>query len=210
MNGKNKVISMLSVVILSVLVVAVSSLPAMAKERASRTQPARHSASGDRDRDHGSTDLSISFGLGSHSSDRANRGWVPGHYEIRTEKVLVEPGHYERQTQRVLVEPGRYEVRHVPAVYRNGRGKGREKHKTPAVAGPRGRGRGKKNHVMVRPARTEKVWVPPRYKKRKVKVWVPDRYEIREVKVWVPRQRVTRPVRSPGRILLNLSGLFRF
>lgn len=208
MNGKNKVISMLSVVFLSVLVVAVSSLPAIAKERASRTQPARHSASGDRD--HGSTDLSISFGLGSHSSDRANRGWIPGHYEVRTEKVLVEPGHYERQTQRVLVEPGRYEVRHVPAVYTKGRGKGREKHKTPAVAEPRRGGRGKKNQVMVRHARTEKVWVPPRYKKRKVKVWVPDRYEIRKVKVWVPGHRVTKSARSPGRFWLNLGGLFRF
>ncbi len=206
MNGKNKVISMLSMVLLSVLLVAVSPLPAMAKERASRRQPARRSQSRDRDQDQGSTSLSISFGLGSRTHERR----VPGHYETHTERVLVEPGHYERQTQRVLVEPGRYEVRHIPAVYNNRRGGQGKKYKTPAGAGTRRGGRGKKNQVMIRPSRTEKVWVPPRYEKRKVKVWVPDRYEIREVKVWVPGYWVNRPARSPGRFWLNLGGLFRF
>lgn len=193
MNGKNKVISTLSIVFLSVLFLAVSPLPAMAKERASRRQSRSRSHSRDRNRDQGSTGLSISFGLGNHFSSSANRRRVPGHYETRTERVLVDPGHYERQTQRIQVEPRRYEVRHIPAVYKTRRGE-----------------RGKKYKVMVRPARTKKVWVPPRYEKRKVKVWVPDRYEIRKVKVWVPGHRVTKPARSPGRFWLNLSGLFRF
>ena len=193
MNGKNKVISTLSVIFLSVLLLAVSPLPAMAKRRESRRLPAHRSRSGERDRDRASSRLSLGFGFGSDFSNSANRRWVPGHYETRTEKILVEPGHYERRRRRVQVEPGRYNVRHIPAVSRTRRGQ-----------------RGKKYEVVIQPARTERVWVPSRYKKRKVKVWVPDRYEIREVKVWIPGHWITKPARSPGRFWLNLGGLFRF
>ena len=214
MNGKNKVISTLGIALLSIVLLTASPRTVTAKERPSPRQPTRNSPSRDRDRnenrdrdrDHASSGLSISFGFGSRTSERL----VPGHYETHTERVLVEPGHYERQTQRVLVEPGRYEIRHIPAVYTNARGNGREKYKTPAVAGPHARRLGKKNQVMVRPARTEKVWVPSRYEKRKVKIWVPDRYEIRQVKVWVPGHSITKPSWSPGRFWLNLGGLFRF
>ena len=208
MNGKNKVTSMLSVMFLSVVAMGVSPLPALAKEKASRKQPARSPAS--RERDHDSARLSVGFGIGNRHSDSRHGRRVGGHYETRKERVLVEPGHYERQEQRVLVEPGRYEIRHIPAVYGNRRDGRGNKHKTPAWSGARRGGRGKKNQVVIRPARTKKVWIPARYEKRKVKVWVPDRYEIRRVKVWVPGRRVNRRTRSPGRFWLNLGGLFRF
>ena len=133
--------------------------------------------------------MSVSFGLESQT----HRRWVPGHTEIRRERVLVERGHYEKQTQRVLVEPGHYEVRHIPAEHKNRRGQ-----------------RGKNHKDITRRTRTERVWVPARYEKRKVKVWVPDRYEIRRVKVRIPGHWVTEPMRSGGGFRINLGGLFRF
>jgi len=60
------------------------------------------------------------------------RTWVPGHYETRTERVLVEPAHYETRRVRevtetrydyygkpytVLVRPARVERVWVPARY---------------------------------------------------------------------------------------------
>ena len=116
MNAKNKNILVLGFAFLSILLLVFSSPvmaksngpagkapgaavhngPVMAKEQASRRQPARDSRSDDRDRDHASTGLSISFGLGSDYSNSANRRWVPGYYETRTERVLVEPGQMVR------------------------------------------------------------------------------------------------------------------
>ena len=199
MNGNKKIISTLGVAFLSMLMLVISALPASAKERDSRKQPQRNSRSRDRDhqrdrgdhrdRDQGSSRLNIGFRLGSQT----NRRWVPGYYEIRRERVLVERGHHEKQTQLVLVEPGHYEVRHIPAVHKNLRGQ-----------------RGKKHTVLVQPARTERIWVPPVYEKRKVKVWVPDRYEIRELKVWIPGHWATDSGRSSGGLQINLGGLFRF
>jgi hypothetical protein len=63
---------------------------------------------------------------------RVERRWVPGHYETRTERVLVREGHFEKrwiepvtETRRdyhgrpytVLVRPGRCEKVWVPPQY---------------------------------------------------------------------------------------------
>ena len=106
--------------------------------------------------------------FGSGSPGIAQRR-VQGHYETRTEQVLVAPGHYEIRTVQVLVEAGHWETRYIPAVLRT-------------VYDSEGR----RLTVVITPARTERYWCPPRYETRSIKVWVPARYEIRTVQVWVP------------------------
>jgi len=76
--------------------------------------------------------------------------YVPGHYEVRTEKVLVEPGHWE---ERFIPEE------RVVTVDRRGW-----------------------KHIIIKPARCERVWVEPRYTCRTVRVWVPGRFEYTPVR----------------------------
>ena len=137
--------------------------------------------------------LGFGLGFGGHYYYTTYRRWVPGYYQTHTEEVLVEPGHYEWQTQRTQVEPGRYEIHHIPAVEEIRRDE-----------------QGKEYKVVLEPARTETVWVPPKYEERKVKVWVPDRYETRDVQVWVPGYWVTKRSYSPRRSWLSIGGAFRF
>jgi len=114
---------------------------------------------------------------------------VSGHYETRTAQVLVEPAHYETQFQRVLVEEGHWATQHIPAVHEVRQGR---------------RGR---TTVIVTPARTERVWIEPRYETRTVQIWVPARYETRTTRVWVPDGCVTRPAPLSG---LSIGGIFRW
>lgn len=134
-----------------------------------------------------------SFGIGFGFSDRYyytdSRYWVSGHYETRTEQVLVEPAHYETQTQYVQVEPERIEIRQVPAVTRTLQDKD-----------------GKSHTVIVQPARTEKVVIPPKFEERQVEVLVPDRYEANEIRTWIPGYWVS----SPSRLRFSIGGRFRF
>ena len=217
MNSKNKVILMLGFAFLSILLLAFSASPVMAKSNgpggkaprvAAHNGPAMvshghsspdrrgHEAQPSRwnDGHHDSRSrLGISFGFGSYFYPTTYSRWVPGYYQIRTEEVLVEPAHYEWQTQQVQVEPGRYEVRHIPAVDEIRRDE-----------------QGKEYKVVIQPARTETVWIPPRYEQREVKVWVADRYETRQMQVCIPGYWVSEPAYGPSRSWLNLGGAFRF
>ncbi len=150
---------------------------------------------GRRDRHNLGSRFGISFGLGTRYYHTSYRRWVPGRYQIHLERVLVEPGHYEWQTQRVQVEPGRYEVRQIPAVEQTRSDK-----------------EGKPYTIIVEPARTETVWIPPRYEERKVQVWIPDRYEQEEVRVWTPGYWVIDSAYAPGRYgsWFRFGGNFRF
>ena len=118
--------------------------------------------------------LGFGLGFGGRYYPRIYRRWIPGYYQTHTEEVLVEPGHYEWQSQRTQVEPGRYEIQQIPAVEEIRRDE-----------------QGKEHKVVLEPARSKTVWVPPKYEERKVKVWVADRYETRDVQVWVPGYWVT-------------------
>jgi hypothetical protein len=73
------------------------------------------------------------------------RRWIPGHYEVRRERICI-PGYW-----REVVTPAEYAwVRHgCRSVY-----------------------------VQVRPACTQRVWVPECVEWRETKVWVPGRYEV--------------------------------
>lgn len=201
MNSRNKIVAALGLVSLSILLLASSATPAIARTRSSRRQPSfsPRSSGGHqsrfRDSRHsgGRSRLGISFGFGDRYYSASHRRWVPGYYQTRTEQVLVEPGHYEWQTQQVQVEPGRYEVRHRPAVEEIRRDQ-----------------QGKEYKVVIEPARTETVWVPPRYETRTVKVWIPARYETRQTQVWVSGYWISTSAYSPGRSWLNIGGVFRF
>ena len=116
---------------------------------------------------------------------------VQGHYETRTEQVLVAPGHYEIRTEQVLVEAGHWETRYIPAVLRT-------------VYDSEGR----RYTMVITPARTERYWCPPRYETRSIKVWVPARYEIRTVQVWVPGYVSAKTPRA--RTGFSLFGLLRW
>ncbi len=116
---------------------------------------------------------------------------VQGHYETRTEQVLVEPGHYEIRTEQVLVEAGHWETRYIPAVEQTVRDS-----------------RGRYLTVVIAPARTEQYWCPPRYETRSIKVWVPARYEIRTVQVWVSGYGGAKT--SQTRTGFSLLGLLRW
>ena len=201
MNGENKVIATLSLVFLSIVLLGSSATPAAARGRSSRGLRSfgHRRGGGHRSRSHygrdsrGGSRLGISLGFGDRYYSTSRRHWVSGYYQTRTEQVLVEPGHYQWQTQQVQVEPGRYEVRHIPAV--------EEIHRDQ---------QGKEYKVVIEPARTDTVWVPPRYETRKVKVWIPGRYETREVQVWVSGYWVSEPTYSRGGSWLKLGGVFRF
>ena len=192
MKTSTKTITILTTVFLSTALLFSSVADARPRRSRARSAPAQ---TGSRNRDGGSGHgLSLSIDLGSlFLGNTSARRWVPGQYQTRTEQVLVEPGHYEWRKQRVLVEPGHYETRTLPAaekIRRNSRPKAQK--------------------VVVKPARTKKVWVPARYEMRKVKVYVPPRYETRRIRVWVPGHWVSQPVRSPARSWLNLGAIFNF
>ncbi len=95
--------------------------------------------------------------------------YVPGHYVVEYQRVLVMPGHYETQTRRLLVEPAHFETKIVPAV-------------TQTITKPDG----STEVVTVQPARTAQVWVPDRYETQTAKVWVPARYQTRAIRRFVP------------------------
>ena len=86
------------------------------------------------------------FGLVIHHSDRERRRCIPGYYEERTERILVEPEHCERRWA-----PAIYETRHHG---RHGRG----------------------YEVCVHEGYWEEYTVPARYECRTVRVWVPERW----------------------------------
>ncbi len=192
MKTSTKTITILTTVFLSTALLFSSPVQAKGRKRQARPVPARTQKK-DRDKDsrHGLT-LSVDLGrlfLGNTSARR----WVRGQYQTRTEQVLVEPSHYEWRKQQVLVEPGHYETRTLPAaekIRRNSRPKAQK--------------------VVVKPARTRKVWIPARYEMRKVKVYVPPRYETRQIRVWIPGHWVSQPVRAPARSWLNLGAVFNF
>ena len=191
MKTSTKTITILTTVFLSTALLFSSPADARPRRSQRRSAPAQTgSRNRARDSDHG---LTLSIDLGSIFNSAPARRWVPGQYQTRTEQVLVEPGHYEWHKQRVLVEPGHYETRTLPAaekIRRDSRRKGQK--------------------VVVKPARTKKVWIPARYEMRKVKVYVPPRYETRQIRVWVPGHWVSQPVRSPARSWLNLGAIFNF
>ncbi len=191
MKASTKAITIFTTVFLSVALLFSSPADARSRRSQRRSAPAQTgSRNHARDSDH---DLTLSIDLGSIFNNAPARRWVPGHYQVRTEQVLVEPGHYEWHEQSVPVQPGHYEMRCIPAVEKILRDS-----------------RGRPRKVVTRPACTKKVWVPARYEMRKVKVYVPPRYETRQVRVWVPGHWVSRPVRSPARSRLNLGALFNF
>ena len=185
MNTSTKTIAILAPAFLSIALLL--SSPAQARRRSSRSRPSpARTQRQDRDRDSG---LTLSIDLGTiFNNHTPNRQWVPGHYEIRTEQVLVEPGHYEWQLQSVLVEPGHYEIVIVRPASREARN----------------------SRAPITPVRTQKVWVPDRYEMRKIRIYVPDRYETRQVRVWVPGYWVSQPVSQPARTRLNLGAIFNF
>ena len=210
MNGNGKVIRNLGTVLLSAAVLLSSQMPAAAKGKKPRKHVVRATTARRASRlvtwrEPYLRSRSTIIPLGTYEGNRhvfinlggrsnqTIRRWVPARYETRIERVLVKPGHYEWRTERVCVEPGRYEERCLPAVteivYDSG---------------------GNAHTVTVRPARVEKVWVPPKYELRKVKVWVPPQYELREVRVLIPGRWVTETVSIPRRSGLNLSALFNF
>ncbi len=101
--------------------------------------------------------------------------WVPGHFEMRTERVLVEEGHFMTQTTQVLVEAGHWETRFIPAVTETRR----DRH-------------GRLYTIVLAERRTERVWVAPVYETRQTRVWCPPQYEDRLVRVWVAGCYVTQ------------------
>lgn len=135
------------------------------------------------------------LGLGYYWGDYGYRRWISGSYVTRLEEVLSEPAHYEWQVQDVEVEPGRYELREMPAeeetVYDS---------------------QGEAHTIVVSPARTEAVWIPPRYEQHRVRVWVSDRFETQEVRVWVPGRwaYVSRYYPARPHYGLSIGGVFRF
>ena len=198
MNAKKKVIRTFGVAVLAMLFVVSSAAPAVAKDWRSRDRRSsnRHDHSR-RSRDYHRRDSGLRIGIGYSNRiySTSYRRWVPGYYQTHTEQVLVEPGHYDWQTHSVQVEPERYELRKIPAVEQTVR----DEH-------------GKKYKIIVQPARTETVYIPPKYEQRRVKTWIPDRYETQHIQVWVPGYWISQPSYSysPGRFSLNLGGVFRF
>ena len=191
MKTSAKSIMTLAAIVLST--VLAYPLPAQARPRRSsgRAAPARsRRKQPSRGSDHG---LTLNFDLGNVFTSAASRRWVPGHYQTRTERVLVEPGHHQWRQERVLIEPGHYET-----------------NQTPALRETLYDSRGHAHSVVVKPGRTTKVWIPARYEIRKVKVYVPPRYETRQVRVHVPGHWVSSPARQPVRSWLNLGAVFRF
>ena len=198
MNAGEKILSTFGVVMLSIFFVASSATVASARDRGSRSGRSsnRHGRSSRRyDRGRGRNDsrLSIGFGLSNRIYSTSYRRYVPGYYQTRTERVLLEPGHYEWQTHQVQVEPARYEIRNIPAVERTVRDE-----------------QGDEHTIIVQPAHTETVHIPPRYEQRRIKVWVPDRYETRQIQIWVPGYWVSEPTYAPSRSWLSIGGVFRF
>ena len=196
MNAQKKIISTLGLVMLSILFVTSSAIPAAAaRDRGPRggrsSDRGRSSRSHDRDSRH--SGLSIGFGFSNRIYSTSYRRWVPGYYQTRTEQILVEPSHYEWQSHQVEVAPARYEVRSTPAVEKTVRDEN-----------------GKQYTVIVEPARTETVYIPPKYEQRRIKVWIPDRYETRQIQIWIPGYWVSEPAYPPSRFRLNIGGVFRF
>ncbi len=218
MNVRSKTILIVTTLIISMLLSVFPAQPAMARDgrgggrSASRSRPAR-SRFGRSDRGRtrtsrshggfgrsrggrgfGGSSIGLSFGFSDSYYSTSYQQWAPGYYQTRTEQVLVEPGHYEWQTQQVQVEPGRYEIRQIPAVEQT-----------------RHDDQGKAYKVVISPARTETVWIPPKYQERKIKVWVPDRYETRQFRTWVPGRWVNSPAYAPGpSSFFRIGGTFRF
>lgn len=126
----------------------------------------------------------MSFQLGSRP---ARHVCVPGHYESRTQRILVEAGHYEREAEQVMVEEGYWDTQWVPAVEEVRRDR-----------------YGRLYTVIVRPAVRERIWIEPTYATRWVNVWCPARYELRTVRVWVPGCCAGNQVR------LSVGGIFRW
>ena len=145
-------------------------------------------------RGYGGSFFGLSFGFSDNYYSTSSRQWVPGQHQTQTEQVLVEPAHHELQTRQVQVEPERYEVRQIPAVQET-----------------RYDEQGKPYQVVIKPAHTETVWIPPKYEQREVKVWVPDRYETRQTQVWVPGQWVYNSAYAPGpSSSIRIGGRIRF
>ena len=201
MNSRKRIISTLGFVMLSMLLLLSTAAPAVARD--SRGHSGRSSGrSGHSSRrssrhyDRRDSGLRIGFGLTNRVySTTTIRHYVPGYYQTSTQQVLVEPGHYAMQTHHVQVEPGRYEIRTVPAVEKIVRDEN-----------------GKEYKITLAPARTESVYIPPRYEQQLVRVWVPDRHETRTTQVWVPGHWVSQPSYSYStpRSWINFGGTIRF
>jgi len=164
-----------------------------ARDRGSHSgRSSRGSSSHHARRDSG---LTIGFGLSNTTRYTTTvRNYVPGYYQTHTQQVLVEPGHYAMQTHNVQVEPGRYEIRSLPAVEKIVRDEN-----------------GKEYTIILQPARTETIYIPPKYEQRLVRVWVPDRYEARITQVWIPGHWVSQPSYSSApRSWISLGGTIRF
>ena len=193
MNANKTVFGTFAVAVLAILFLGSLAVPAIARDRRSSDRHERSSRS--RNRDRRNSGLSIGLGYSNRIYSTSYRRWVPGYYQTHTEQVLVEPGHYDWQTHQVQVEPERYEVRNIPAVEKTVRDE-----------------QGQEHTIILQPARTETVYIPPKYEQRPIKLWVPDRYETRHIQVWIPGYWVSQPSYSysPGRFSLNLGGFFRF
>lgn len=215
MKTKGKVIWVLGAAFLSAAVVLATS-PVQAESRRrggrsratserrdrSRRSRSRHESPRSRGRDRsrssgirigGGSGISISFGRSANLLSGDQRRFVPGHYEMRVERVLVRRGRYEWQYQRVLVEAAHYEMRYTAPV-------------TATVYDSYGN----PHQVIVRPGRAVKVWVPDRYETRKVQVWIPPVYETRTVRVWVEGYWVSQPGHVTRGSGLNIRARIRF
>ena len=195
MNSRKRIIG---VVMLSMLLLLSLAAPAVARDRRSSDRR----SSGRRDRSHRShhydrrnSGLRIGIGCSSRFYSSSYRSWVPGYYQTRIEQILVEPGHYQWQTHQIQIEPAHYEIRSIPAVEKTVRDE-----------------QGNEHTIIVQPARTETVYIPPKYEQRRSKVWIPDRYETRTTQVWVAGYWISQPTyySSPGQFSLNIGGVFRF
>ena len=193
MNDKKRFIGTFSVAVLAILFVVSSTVPAVARDR--RSSGRRDRSHRSRDYGHRDSGLRIGIGYSNRIYSTSYRSYVPGYYQTRTEQILVEPGHYEWQTHQVQVEPARYEIRSIPAVEKIIRDE-----------------QGNEDTIIVQPARTETVYIPPMYEQRRIKVWIPDRYETQHIQVWVPGYWISQPTYSysPSRFSLNIGGVFRF
>lgn len=203
MNTNSKTVFRTSAVaVLAILLMFSIATPAAAARRGdshgsrSSGRSGHSSRRSSRHHDRRDSGLRIGFGLTNRVySTTTIRHYVPGYYQNSTQQVLVEPAHYAMQTHHVQVEPGRYEIRTVPAVEKTVRDEN-----------------GKEHNIILAPARTETVYIPPRYEQQLVRAWVPDRYETRTTQVWVPGHWVSQPSYSYSgpRSWINIGGVFRF
>lgn len=173
---------------LGVLVVCFVVLPAASARAEDRHDRDDHRGQFNRHDDHDRGRLSVFV---APSVPVVSQRWVPGHFETRTEQILVAPGRYETQIQNVLVQDGRWVEQMVPAVTETRRDF-----------------RGRLFTVVVAPPRLQRVWIAPVYESRTTQVWCPAQYDVRTVQVWVEGGYVAEVV--PLRPAISIGAAFHW